>query len=153
FGRSWHVHLGGCSGGLSLVSSASAHRRVPKVVEDLPQPGSAQLVEDLGECRGAGINPTRDLFMACFRLGKSRGSYYLTARVSFRVSGAPSNNKDRMDLSDLRGMLKMSSGKAPSTRAAAPAREVSVSLAREAPKTSSKRPIYAPIGQADDPAR
>ncbi|RRT31494.1 hypothetical protein B296_00043943 [Ensete ventricosum] len=31
--------------------------------------------------------------MACFRLCKSRGNYYLTARVDFRVSGAPSNNK------------------------------------------------------------
>ncbi|RRT34865.1 hypothetical protein B296_00036599 [Ensete ventricosum] len=31
--------------------------------------------------------------MACFRLCKSWGGYYLTARVSFRVSGAPSNNK------------------------------------------------------------
>ncbi|KAJ8467301.1 hypothetical protein OPV22_029853 [Ensete ventricosum] len=31
--------------------------------------------------------------MACFRLCKSRGGYYLTARVGFRVSGAPSSNK------------------------------------------------------------
>ncbi|RWV78413.1 hypothetical protein GW17_00060626, partial [Ensete ventricosum] len=51
------------------------------------------LVIFLGECRGARITPTRDLFMACFRLCKSRGGYYLTARVGFRVSGAPSNNK------------------------------------------------------------
>ncbi|RZS28519.1 hypothetical protein BHM03_00062111 [Ensete ventricosum] len=51
------------------------------------------LVVFLGECRGAGIIPTRDLFMACFRLCKSQGGYYLTARVGFRVSGAPSNNK------------------------------------------------------------
>ncbi|RRT33664.1 hypothetical protein B296_00037557 [Ensete ventricosum] len=51
------------------------------------------LVVFLGECRGAGIIPTRDLFMACFCLCKSWGGYYLTARVSFRVSGAPSNNK------------------------------------------------------------
>ncbi|RWW36941.1 hypothetical protein BHE74_00058001, partial [Ensete ventricosum] len=51
------------------------------------------LVVFLGECRGAGIIPTRDLFMACFRLCKSRGGYYLTARVGFRVSGAPSSNK------------------------------------------------------------
>ncbi|RRT37247.1 hypothetical protein B296_00018181 [Ensete ventricosum] len=47
----------------------------------------------LGECQGAGIIPTRDLFVTCFRLCKSRGGYYLTARVDFRVSGAPSNNK------------------------------------------------------------
>ncbi|RWW58063.1 hypothetical protein BHE74_00035108 [Ensete ventricosum] len=51
------------------------------------------LVVFLGECRGAGIIPTRDLFVACFRLCKSRGGYYLTVRVSFRVSGVPSNNK------------------------------------------------------------
>ncbi|RZS25564.1 hypothetical protein BHM03_00058785, partial [Ensete ventricosum] len=51
------------------------------------------LVVFLGECRGADIIPTRDLFMACFRLCKSRGNYYLTVRVGFRVSGAPSNNK------------------------------------------------------------
>ncbi|RZS21478.1 hypothetical protein BHM03_00054140 [Ensete ventricosum] len=51
------------------------------------------LVVFLCECRGAGIIPTQDLFMTCFRLCKSRGSYYLTARVGFRVSGAPSNNK------------------------------------------------------------
>ncbi|RZS25387.1 hypothetical protein BHM03_00058578, partial [Ensete ventricosum] len=51
------------------------------------------LVVFLGECRGAGIIPTRDLFMTCFRLCKSRGGYYLTARVDFRVSGAPSSNK------------------------------------------------------------
>ncbi|RWW40836.1 hypothetical protein BHE74_00053718 [Ensete ventricosum] len=51
------------------------------------------LVVFLGECRGVGIIPTRDLFMTCFRLCKSRGNYYLTARVDFRVSGAPFNNK------------------------------------------------------------
>ncbi|RZR91344.1 hypothetical protein BHM03_00019442, partial [Ensete ventricosum] len=51
------------------------------------------LVEFLGECRGAEIILTRDLFMAYFRLYKSRGGYYLTAQVGFRVSGAPSNNK------------------------------------------------------------
>ncbi|RRT49617.1 hypothetical protein B296_00005726 [Ensete ventricosum] len=51
------------------------------------------LVVFLGECRGAGIIPTRDLFMACFRICKNQGGYYLTAQVSFRVNGAPSNNK------------------------------------------------------------
>ncbi|RRT32034.1 hypothetical protein B296_00054265 [Ensete ventricosum] len=51
------------------------------------------LIVFLGECRGAGIIPTRDLFMACFHLCKSRGGYYLTARVGFRVSRTPSNNK------------------------------------------------------------
>ncbi|RWW75747.1 hypothetical protein BHE74_00016191, partial [Ensete ventricosum] len=48
-------------------------------------------------------------------------------------------------------MPKMSSGKAPSTRTTALAREVGVSPAREASKTSSKRPIDALT--VDDPAR
>ncbi|RRT40174.1 hypothetical protein B296_00035155 [Ensete ventricosum] len=121
------------------------------------------LVVFLGECRGAGIIPTRDLFMACFRLCKSRGGYYLTARVDFRVSEVSSNNKgwksrylfvsDRMDLDDLRRMPKMSGGKAPSTHVAAPTRVVDVSPAREAPKASSKTPIDALTQQVDDPAR
>ncbi|RWW35936.1 hypothetical protein BHE74_00059077 [Ensete ventricosum] len=51
------------------------------------------LVVFLGECRGDEIIPTRNLFIACFRLCNSRSDYYLTARVSFKVSGAPSNNK------------------------------------------------------------
>ncbi|RRT32795.1 hypothetical protein B296_00053228 [Ensete ventricosum] len=86
------------------------------------------LVVFQGECRRAGIIPTRDLFMVCFRLCKSRGDYYLTAR---------------MDLEDLREMPKMSDSKAPSTHATAPTREVNVSPVREAPKASSKRPIDA----------
>ncbi|RWW54290.1 hypothetical protein BHE74_00039137 [Ensete ventricosum] len=105
------------------------------------------LVEFLGECRGAGIILTRDLFMAYFHLYKSRGGYYLTAQVGFRVSGAPSNNKDRMDLGNLRGMTKMFRGKAFS------AREVDVSPAREALNASSKRLIDAPTEQVDDPAQ
>ncbi|RRT31661.1 hypothetical protein B296_00051034 [Ensete ventricosum] len=182
------------------------------------------LIMFLGECRGAEIIPTRDLFMACFHLCKSRGDYYLTARVSFWVSGVSSNNKGwksrylfvsgpvwgfrldwsahpigntpsylseeefvlvdrlkgilssscaikemtelwrvstqplgvllyRMDLDDLHGMPKISSGKAPSTRATAPAWEVDVSPAREAPKALSKRSIDTPTEQVDDPAR
>ncbi|RRT80088.1 hypothetical protein B296_00016404 [Ensete ventricosum] len=50
------------------------------------------LVVFLGECQGVGIIPTRDLFVACFRLCNSRDGYYLTARVGFRIRGAPSNN-------------------------------------------------------------
>ncbi|RZS10192.1 hypothetical protein BHM03_00041376, partial [Ensete ventricosum] len=60
-------------------------------------------------------------------------------------------SRDRMDLDELRGMPKVSGGKAPSTRIAA--QEVGVSPAREAPKASSKRPIDAPAEQVDDPAR
>ncbi|RRT64649.1 hypothetical protein B296_00006039 [Ensete ventricosum] len=51
------------------------------------------LVVFLGECRGARIISTLDLFMVYFHLCKSRGGYYLTARVSFRVSASPSNSK------------------------------------------------------------
>ncbi|RRT34362.1 hypothetical protein B296_00058972 [Ensete ventricosum] len=51
------------------------------------------LVVFLGECWRAIIIPTRNLFMACFRLCKSWGDYYLTTCVGFKVSGAPSNNK------------------------------------------------------------
>ncbi|RRT60308.1 hypothetical protein B296_00024851 [Ensete ventricosum] len=84
------------------------------------------LIVFLGERQGAGIIPTRDLFMACFRLYKSQGGYYLTARVGFRVSGAPSNNKDQMDLGELRGIPKVASGKVPPTRPTA--REVATPL-------------------------
>ncbi|RZS28271.1 hypothetical protein BHM03_00061844 [Ensete ventricosum] len=63
----------------------------------VPEPGQRPYSLDVPgmciSCRGAGIIPTRDLFMACFGLCKSRGDYYLTARVGFRVSGAPSSNK------------------------------------------------------------
>ncbi|RWV77298.1 hypothetical protein GW17_00061890 [Ensete ventricosum] len=51
------------------------------------------LIVFLGECRGAGIIPSRTLFFACFLVCKSQGGYYLTARVGFKVSGAPTNNK------------------------------------------------------------
>ncbi|RRT64415.1 hypothetical protein B296_00014307 [Ensete ventricosum] len=58
-----------------------------------------------------------------------------------------------MDLGKLRGMPKVSDGKAPSTRTAAPAREVDTSPARETPKALSKRSIDASTEQVDDPAR
>ncbi|RWW87099.1 hypothetical protein BHE74_00004096 [Ensete ventricosum] len=66
-------------------------------------------------------------------------------------AGLSPASRDRMDLGDLRGMPKMSNGKAPSTHAAAPAREVGVSPAREAPKASSKRPIDASTDLAGGP--
>ncbi|RRT39329.1 hypothetical protein B296_00044465 [Ensete ventricosum] len=60
---------------------------------------------------------------------------------------------NRMDLDDLRGMPKVSGGKTPSAHAAVLAREVGVSPAREAPKTSSKRPTDTSTEQIDDLAR
>ncbi|RRT54594.1 hypothetical protein B296_00033071 [Ensete ventricosum] len=39
----------------------------------------------LGEYRGVGIVPIRNLFMAYFCLYKGQGGYYLTARYGFRV--------------------------------------------------------------------
>ncbi|THU55983.1 hypothetical protein C4D60_Mb11t12450 [Musa balbisiana] len=51
------------------------------------------LVAFLGECHYTNIVPTRSLFLSCFRLSKGSGGYYLSARPSFRVSGAPSSNK------------------------------------------------------------
>ncbi|RRT37259.1 hypothetical protein B296_00035746 [Ensete ventricosum] len=60
---------------------------------------------------------------------------------------------DRMDLDDLRGMPKVSGGKTSSVHATVPAREVGISPAREALKTSSKRSIDVSTQQIDDPAR
>ncbi|RRT61305.1 hypothetical protein B296_00019932 [Ensete ventricosum] len=51
------------------------------------------LIAFLGECQRACIISSRDLFMACFHLCKSQSDYYLIARIGFRVSGTPSNNK------------------------------------------------------------
>ncbi|RRT79594.1 hypothetical protein B296_00005179 [Ensete ventricosum] len=51
------------------------------------------IITFLGECKGSGIVPTRDLFLSCFRLCRGQGGYYLTSRAGFRVGGAPSNNK------------------------------------------------------------
>ncbi|RWW39258.1 hypothetical protein BHE74_00055433 [Ensete ventricosum] len=58
------------------------------------------------------------------------------------------SSSHRMDLGELRGMPKVSSGKAPPTRAAT--REVSSYPVREAPKASSKRPVDVPAEQAAD---
>ncbi|RRT56379.1 hypothetical protein B296_00029292 [Ensete ventricosum] len=56
-----------------------------------------------------------------------------------------------MDLGELRGMPKVTSGKVPPTRPAA--REVGASPARQAPKASLKRPVDEPAEQAMDAAR
>ncbi|RZS19748.1 hypothetical protein BHM03_00052181, partial [Ensete ventricosum] len=105
------------------------------------------LVIFLGECRGARIIPTRDFFMACFRLCKSWGGYYLIARVSFRVSGVPSNNKGWKSRYLFIRWISVS------YVGCLAAREVGASLAREAPKASSKRPVDAPTEQAEDATR
>ncbi|RRT84286.1 hypothetical protein B296_00000154 [Ensete ventricosum] len=51
------------------------------------------IITFLGECKGSGIVPSRDLFLSCFCLCRGQGGCYLTARSGFRVGGAPSNNK------------------------------------------------------------
>ncbi|RRT32277.1 hypothetical protein B296_00046755, partial [Ensete ventricosum] len=56
-----------------------------------------------------------------------------------------------MDLRELCGMPKVTSGKVPPTRPTA--REVGASPARDAPKASLKRPIVTPTEQAEDAAR
>ncbi|RRT37748.1 hypothetical protein B296_00038580 [Ensete ventricosum] len=66
-------------------------------------------------------------------------------------AGLNPTSRDQMDLGELRGMPKVSGGKAPPTRLVA--REVDASPAREAPKALSKRPVDAPTEQADDSAR
>ncbi|RZS16407.1 hypothetical protein BHM03_00048391 [Ensete ventricosum] len=66
-------------------------------------------------------------------------------------AGLSPASRDRMDLGELRGMPKVSSGKAPPTRTAT--REVGSSPARETPKASSKRPVDAPVEQAVDAAK
>ncbi|RRT39184.1 hypothetical protein B296_00046801, partial [Ensete ventricosum] len=58
---------------------------------------------------------------------------------------------NQMDLDELRGMPKVSSGKAPPTHAAT--REVGSSPAMEAPNASSKRPVDIPVEQAADVAK
>ncbi|RWW60686.1 hypothetical protein BHE74_00032337 [Ensete ventricosum] len=70
------------------------------------------------EYHGAGIIPSRNLFMACFRLCKSRGGYYLTTRAEFKISA--------MDLSTLRDMPKMSTGKSTPAARVTPPPEVEV---------------------------
>ncbi|RWW38718.1 hypothetical protein BHE74_00056032 [Ensete ventricosum] len=56
-----------------------------------------------------------------------------------------------MDLGELHGMPRVTSGKVPPTRPTA--REVSASPAREAPRASSKRTVVSPPEQAEDTGR
>ncbi|RRT31937.1 hypothetical protein B296_00045669 [Ensete ventricosum] len=56
-----------------------------------------------------------------------------------------------MDLRELRGMPRVTSGKVPPTRPTA--REVDASPAREAPRASSKRSVVSPPEQAEDTVR
>ncbi|RWV78870.1 hypothetical protein GW17_00060085 [Ensete ventricosum] len=56
-----------------------------------------------------------------------------------------------MDLRELRGMPKVTSGKVPPTRPTA--REVGASPAREAPKASLKRLVVSPPEQAEEAVR
>ncbi|RRT41844.1 hypothetical protein B296_00046381 [Ensete ventricosum] len=68
-------------------------------------------------------------------------------------AGLSPASRDRMDLDDLCGMSKVSGGKTPSVHATVPAREIDVSPAREASKTSSKRPTDASTERIDDLSR
>ncbi|RRT45745.1 hypothetical protein B296_00028167 [Ensete ventricosum] len=91
------MYLRGCFGGRSLVSPSSHHRGMYQMVEDFPESGSAQLVA-LPCCVFELMPrdwdyPDSKLVHGILSLLKSRGSYYLTAHVGFRVSGSPSNNK------------------------------------------------------------
>ncbi|RRT32536.1 hypothetical protein B296_00052579 [Ensete ventricosum] len=56
-----------------------------------------------------------------------------------------------MDLGELRGMPRMTSGKVPLTRPTA--HEVGASPAWEAPRASLKRPVVSPPEQAEDTVR
>ncbi|RZR85970.1 hypothetical protein BHM03_00013057, partial [Ensete ventricosum] len=56
-----------------------------------------------------------------------------------------------MDLGELRGMPRVTSGKVPPTRPTA--REVDASPAREAPRASLKRPVVSPPEQAEGTGR
>ncbi|RZS13972.1 hypothetical protein BHM03_00045613 [Ensete ventricosum] len=135
------------------------------------------LVVFLGECRGARIIETRDLFMALDWSAHpiDNASSYLSEEESILVgrlkgilsssraikemtelwlveAGLSPASRDRMDLDKLRGMPKVSSGKVPPTWAAT--REVGSSPAREAPKaSSSNRPVDVPTEQAADAAK
>ncbi|RRT32247.1 hypothetical protein B296_00053384 [Ensete ventricosum] len=66
-------------------------------------------------------------------------------------AGLSPASKNQMDLGELRGMPKVTSGKVPPTRPTA--REVSASPAREAPKASLKRSVVTPTEQVEDAVR
>ncbi|RRT77491.1 hypothetical protein B296_00022308 [Ensete ventricosum] len=78
-----------------------------------------------------------------------RERYSIPAEYGLHIGGSGLTN--RMDLGELRGMPKVSDGKAPPTRPVA--QEIGASPMREAPKASSKRPVDAPTEQTNDPAR
>ncbi|RWW51012.1 hypothetical protein BHE74_00042682, partial [Ensete ventricosum] len=117
-----------------------------RVVEDLSQPGSAQLVA-----------------LPCHLFGRVlRGRDYPNSGLvhdllsplqesRWLLRHRPGRFSNRMDLGELRGMPKVTSGKVPLTRPTA--REVDASPARDAPKASLKRPIVTPTEQAEDAAR
>ncbi|RWV82069.1 hypothetical protein GW17_00056462 [Ensete ventricosum] len=94
------------------------------------------LVVFLGECQGAEIIPTWDLFMF-------GGSDFTGQHIR---SVMPPRTYPRRNPS-----WSVSGGKAPPTRIVA--REVDASPTREAPKALSKRPVDAPTEQTDDSAR
>ncbi|RZR94729.1 hypothetical protein BHM03_00023487 [Ensete ventricosum] len=69
------------------------------------------LVIFLGECREAGIIPTRDLFMACFRLCKSRGVWGFRLDWSAHPIGNTSpylSEEETIPVDRLKGILSSS---------------------------------------------
>ncbi|RZR76158.1 hypothetical protein BHM03_00000785 [Ensete ventricosum] len=141
------------------------------------------LVVFLGECRGAEIIPTRDLFMACFRLCKSRGvwgfrldrsahpignaSPYLSEEETIlvgRLKGILSSSRAIKEMAklwlveanrmDLGELHEMPKVTSGKVPPTRPtAREVGASPARDAPKASLKRSVVTSTEQAKDAAR
>lgn len=52
------------------------------------------LVAFIGEvCNHQGMNPPLNIFPSCFHVCHREKGYYLTTRLGFKVSGAPTSNK------------------------------------------------------------
>ncbi|RWW75144.1 hypothetical protein BHE74_00016850 [Ensete ventricosum] len=109
---------------------------------------------DLAERVNSGTNPvgmtSSDSSSSVVVVSSSR-SGRLVGVIPRSVPQERFRGPHRMDLDELRGMPKVSSGKAPPTHAAT--REVGSSPATEAPNASSKRPVDVPVEQAADAAK
>ncbi|RZS08472.1 hypothetical protein BHM03_00039456 [Ensete ventricosum] len=82
-----------CPGGFGIsIDTLEVGLRFPLPGQIVPN-SWRYIITFLGECKGSGIVPSRDLFLSCFRLCRGQRGYYLTAWAGFRVGGFPSNNK------------------------------------------------------------